>query len=59
MEVNILWGVVSHSKQARARKYRSNPLFPFRNRGWQPQNDTWNDMDDNPAVCDPRYSCRR
>lgn len=36
-----------------------NPLFPFRNRGWQPQNDTWNDMDDNPAVCDPRYSCRR
>ena len=58
-EVNVLWGVVSHSKQVQARAYLSNPLFLLRNRGWQPQNDSWNDMDDNPAVCDPRYSCRR
>ena len=57
--VNILW-VLFHIQNRHGLVYIGLIRFSFfRNRGWQPQNDTWNDLDDNPAVCDPRHSCRR
>ena len=58
-EVTILW-VLFHIQSRHGLVYIGLIRYSFfRNRGWQPQNDTWNDLDDNPAVCNPRYSCRR